>query len=659
VIVIKIANMVLMLEKKLKLRQILILILRILIITFIVLAFSRPLIKSRFPVFQSYSKTSAVIIIDNSISMELTDERGQRFNQAKGAVLKIMDKLTAGSEVAIIPMSSPNLNSATSLTKNFKYLKHKLEDLKSSNKPGHIDDALKVASAIFKDASYINRELFILSDFQDNIFDTINSKPFKYKDKLSSVYILPIHSGSKKMDNISVDSVNVISRILLPNRSLEIEAIINNQSSTNVEGLVVSMLFNKNRVAQRSVDIEAGSKRKITINAIPNQTGVISGDIEIEGDALDNDNIKHFNVTIPKSLKLLMVGNENKYLNAFFKNISSINSLFVPEYISTLALKTVDFKKYDAVVTLSGNFSNSHYDLLKDYLKNGGKLLVFANDSSRSSGYSDFLSDIGFGKLLVRKYSSQAPIDFDYVDKVHPIFDGVYRGETSTNKKIETPILEQAQLVTGGYSIAKTRDGAFIAETDYENGKAIFCGSGLEESWGNFVISGLFPTFIFKSILFLAASDNINDSYYIGNNINIKLPDIFRNFENAKLIDPNDKEIFISTFSLGNRVYFDGTLLSDQGNYKIESINNKLYAFSLNLNPTESNIKKYNKTNIEYNILRRINNDAEFNILENVEEIEKFIFTSRIGTEIWIVFILLALISAVAEMILSRSGKME
>jgi len=55
--------------KKLKLQQIILLILRTLIILLIVIAFSRPALKETSPAqFGSHIKTSAVMILDNSLS---------------------------------------------------------------------------------------------------------------------------------------------------------------------------------------------------------------------------------------------------------------------------------------------------------------------------------------------------------------------------------------------------------------------------------------------------------------------------------------------------------------------------------------------------------------------------------------------------------------
>ena len=157
--------------RRLKLKQILLLILRTLIIIFAVLAFSRPLIKSTIPGFAKYAKSSTVILIDNSFSMDLSDEWGNRFNQAKNAALSIIDDLKEGDEVTIIPMSnSENINNLR-FTRNFTFLKEELKNIKISHSSANLEKSLRIASNLIYNSNNLNKEVYILTDAQRNIFE--------------------------------------------------------------------------------------------------------------------------------------------------------------------------------------------------------------------------------------------------------------------------------------------------------------------------------------------------------------------------------------------------------------------------------------------------------------------------------------------------------
>ena len=113
--------------KRLKLKQILLLILRTLIVVFAVIAFARPALKSSLPVLGSHAKTSVVIILDNSFSMDISDERGNRLKQAKNVAQSILGALKDGDEAAIVEMSGIENQRRAAFTQNFTLLKEQVQ----------------------------------------------------------------------------------------------------------------------------------------------------------------------------------------------------------------------------------------------------------------------------------------------------------------------------------------------------------------------------------------------------------------------------------------------------------------------------------------------------------------------------------------------------
>ena len=91
--------------RRLQLKHLLILLLRVLIIVLIALALARPLLKNRFAFAGGRTKTSVVIILDNSYSMGYQGIRGERFEIAKGMALEIAQSLQRGDSASVILMS--------------------------------------------------------------------------------------------------------------------------------------------------------------------------------------------------------------------------------------------------------------------------------------------------------------------------------------------------------------------------------------------------------------------------------------------------------------------------------------------------------------------------------------------------------------------------
>ena len=92
--------------RRLRLRQIFVLILRMLIILLLVIGLARPIFKSRWAMAAGgKTKRSVVIILDNSYSMGYSDLQGNRFDEAKDSAIRILDSLSSGDSVSLILMS--------------------------------------------------------------------------------------------------------------------------------------------------------------------------------------------------------------------------------------------------------------------------------------------------------------------------------------------------------------------------------------------------------------------------------------------------------------------------------------------------------------------------------------------------------------------------
>ena len=86
--------------RRLKIRQILLLILRTLIILLLVLAFARPTLKRRLSTgVSSAAKTTAVLILDNSLSMGLETSGQQLYDLARQRAQELEELFTAGDEI--------------------------------------------------------------------------------------------------------------------------------------------------------------------------------------------------------------------------------------------------------------------------------------------------------------------------------------------------------------------------------------------------------------------------------------------------------------------------------------------------------------------------------------------------------------------------------
>lgn len=644
--------------KKVKLKQILLLILRTLIIIFAVLAFARPAIKGTLPGFESYSKTSAIIILDNSFSMDVSDEYGNRFNQAKKAVRSILKNLKEGDEAVVIEMANMQNRSQYAFSRNFDYLDEKLSAVKIAQSSANLDKSLAFAATVLENSANLNKEIYIISDAQPNIFKSEDS--LKIKSKGAGIYFVAVGNNSKAdIQNSSIDSLRIISAIFQEGKAVESEAYIRNSSKNDAKGTVISLMYNGERTAQRSMDIPAGEKRSTEIAASVNKRGVIKAAVELENDAFDYDNKKYFGFAVPEKAKTALIGSGESitFLNLILGGNSGTDFADTKIY-SPNDFAGVDLNNIDLLIIAGTLTGQSDYDRLDSYIRSGGNALIFADNTDKMTLFAKELSKLGFGSISAKSFADNQPGRFIQTDKLHPLFEGVFKGETNSKSNIESPEIKKAYPSSMGQMLIEMSGGAFLAESRQGEGKVIYCAVSPDAQMSNFPLTGLFPAFVYRTVLYLTAAQNLSHFAVSGKSFSIVLPKRFGAGGNFKIIDPSGGEYFQAAAQLpqGAVLAFDN--LQVPGVYTVyNSVNRLVSIISVNLESDESDFSKIEKDNAVQNMNQRFTDKPNIEFIDDIDKIKDGILRSRTGTELWQLFLILALLCAVAEMIVQKVSK--
>ena len=644
--------------RKVKLKQIILLILRTLIIAFIVLAFARPTIKSELPLLGTYAKSSVVILLDNSFSIDVSDEFGNRLKQAKSAAASILNSLKPGDDAVIIPMSGTE-NQALSLSRNFAQLNDELTRITISNKPAAFVDAVSKAYSLLEESKNLNREIYLISDCQQNVFSYSGTDSLNYFNPNTSLYIVNIGSNSKSsIVNLSVDSLQSLTQLFLQDEPVEFRTSIKNNSNKNISGLVVSLFYNKNRTAQMAIDIDAGQTKTINMFGEPKDFGVVKAFVEIENDALDHDNRRYFGFYIPEKPQVAVFGNKNIFP---VETVLKLNDSRIAYAVFQLSqLGSINLSKYDILIITDGLTDANQFKVLKDYIETGGSTLLFAGEGNKSYiAYTEGLNLLGISAIDIKQFSDSSPLEFNYTDKQHPLFKGVFKGNTNSNKQVETAEISKLIVSKSGQSIISTSAGNILSEIRLGKGKLFFVSTGLGASWSNFPLTGIFPVLIYRSVFYLTSKEYTGISAQVGDKVRIVIPKKFANIPRFKITDPSGLESFREAAVLPSAAILELDNLTQQGVYIISTPSNKVVQLlSVNNAATESIIRKRDEKVIKNDIAKYIDNRTEIKYI-SAETIANNFSRARTGTELWQLFIILAIITALSEMLVARNTKNE
>jgi hypothetical protein len=145
----------------------------------------------------------------------------------------------------------------------------------------------------------------------------------------------------------------------------------------------------------------------------------------------------------------------------------------------------------------------------------------------------------------------------------------------------------------------------------------------------------------------------------VGESLIYKIPNRFSNSANFKITDPNGNEFFNNAVNLPQGQVLSLEKMNIPGIYTIFDEKGEYVAqIAANLDESESQLTGLDKDKLS-NILDERIIETPISIIDNVQDLSAGITRVRTGTELWQIFILLALLCAISEMIVARVTRSE
>lgn len=673
--------------RRLKIRQLLLLILRTLLIIFVVLAFSRPTLQGSIAAgFGTRAKTTAVFIVDNSLSMTGSDERGELIRQAKESALKAVDLLKEGDEAFLVLLSearsSASLTSGSS-TKNLMALKSAVRDIRPSSIHRSLEDALRLAAKLLSGSSNYNKEVYVFSDFQSGLMTDQEDVEQPVETLFpGEVRFYFIRLGNRSFQNLGITSVSIPNAIFEPGRSFSVQARISNFGSTDVRDHVVSIFLNGIRIAQRGFDVPSEKSTDVEFQVTPSASGFLEGFIELEDDDLQYDNRRHFTIRIPDKISVLLVGSasELRYVRLALETQRTDGG-------SSLDLRETRVNQFSAnqlnaldVVLLASavGLSTVQVDQLATFVRAGGGLVFFPTSRDEASVFNTTIASslklpamVGIEGSASKQSAGQNEsfVEFEKVETQHPLFLGMF--EEPSKQRIEKPqgvrtqrSIESPRIRTSIPYAASSRSlpiislsngTTFLLEQPVGDGRAFLFSVAPNLDWSDFPVRGIFVPLLHRSVIYLSQGQQQNESEIAGDDHLIRSR--IRGAEQWMVENPEKVKIALtgSRTTAERSAHFSET--EALGVYVVRAGNVVIQKFAVNLDPSESDITPAREKQTE-EMLRRLGiSTSSVTTITESQETQRTVLQSRFGVELWKHFLIVALLLAFAETIVARETR--
>lgn len=635
-------------ESTSKIKNLLILISRLLALACLVFVFAQPFVPKKNNAKKTGNKAVS-IFIDNSFSMEAENKNGLLFEQAKNKAREIAKAYADDDKFQLLTHDFEGKHQHLLAKDDFLQA---VDELKISSASKKLSEIYARQNDLLKSSSIAIKQNFIISDFQENACDFKSIK----KDTSIQTYLLPIQP--KQQNNVFIDSCWFDSPVQQFGMNQKLNVSITNLSENQLINASLKLFSNNKLIAPVTFTAEVGSKVIVPISFLPKESGFQQCRLEIEDSPVIFDNQFYFSFQIKSKIKVLVINGKNSKSAGYFSSLMKNDSLFQyldfnEEGIAYNEFKTCDFIIINNLKTISSGLLSE----VNSYLQKGGSVLLFPNMDADLVSYNQLLTTLSSASIASKDTSD---VKIDKVNYEQGLYEGVF---SKKQDKIDLPktfshFIFSNQIKNNEDVILSLVNGnKFLSQFLLNNNAKFYvCASSLEPEASNFGKHALFVPTIIKMAI---NSSNIKPLFYktgINQVITLKnLPEseneivhIVNETKNVDIIPEIRKEITGIQF-------FTQSQINQQGNYFITSNNKPIDAVSFNYNRMESYLKMISPEKITEEL---DNENSNFEMIDsNKQSIQKLIQYELEGTSLWKLFLLLTLLFLLIELLLIRFYK--
>ena len=641
--------------RRLKLRQIILLILRTLLILFLILVFTRPYrTGSSLRVFVSRGET-LYLVIDNSSSMSEVS-RGKDLLETSIENLKdAIAEIEFPINLKIIESIHPGFIDDKGLIRSYSKLEKEISEIHTEPFLGKIDKSLITVTRDIEKSHEASVSIWIVSDFQKGSWESakLPEHPIRRILKQEGIRIV-LFPANQSGSNAAVYKVEIPKQINEKGSPSQVKAFVENWWTEEEKEIPVSLFLEGERVGQTVVMVPPHKRRDVSFDFIPMVSGPLSGVIKIGEDNLLNDNERYFVLNIPQTIRVLVVGRDVEDGRFLMRALQVENSsLIEAKFVSHGLLPMENFLNYDVMIFSNIDKVQSSAEIsLQSFLDKGRGIIIFPGNKCSPEIFNSFWADdFGFPKWKgTRRSSGESYLKIGNLQLDHPIFKGLWRKDE--RPKSSPYFYTIPGFLTGrNHSVIMNFDDGtpLLIESNVENGKGFVLSTSPVKGWTNLQVTGLFPTLMQRMVLYLAGNALKTHEYLTGDTIRFERSGR-ELLNNPVVITPTGRK-FTPVFSKDYREYsFIDT--DEPGCYDVYSNGKKVKSFAVNIHSNEN----------EGNFL----SEEDFMAIVDIQPSRIAVFrengydeTSRLqmSYEYSFLFLIFALIVAAAETYIGRINR--
>ncbi len=625
---------------KLKFKQWLILLSRLLFMTFLIVAFAQPFIPSEDNKLLQKDRILS-IYLDNSLSMKAKEDNETLLNRGLHYINGLLG-INQGQNVNFFTNDFKVNNQYFFRT---DLVEEQLTEVAYSPFAKKINTVLARQQQNYKKLEQnALLETYVISDFQKSTVGNLEEAVQKL-DTNQQVYFLPINS--QQSANLFVDSLWLSSSFIRLQENNELWVKLVNSGDTDIENASVQLIIDGKHKNSLLVSIPANSTKQDKISFSVDQSGLKNCKIILDDSPVDFDNEYYFVLNVNNKIQVLILEEEeeNKAINTVFTN----EAVFDPQIVSINNLDYEAFDKADIVVLSHlKNWNSSLEQVLRSVLERGGSICVVPNKEMDVSFLNTWLA--GYNLPSLASSSDTSATELGLLPYKNPFFQNVFDEEV---KQIKMPLVQNSlNIPKTSYSLLQNNRGySFFNEHLLENGKIYLFSSPLSEDYTNFTKHALFVPIMYKMAM-RSTSVNTQLAYHTSqNNLNLN-GNFFKGSTTYKLKNQEGKEYISNQKVINQSLSLELPEDIGVGFFEVVAQDSVVSKVALNYSKRESMMECYSPEELQ-NVANEWKNVHVLDLKSAVAH-NNFTKNQAEGLPLWKYCLILGLLFLLLEILLIR-----
>lgn len=395
-------------SKRMRIEQLLLLLIRIALIVLVVLALAEPFLSAVASPFVSGARTHRIIIIDGSYSMAYRPADKSIWEMAKLRAEQIVDDASEGDAFSLILMGDqPHAIVGTAAYDKADFIEE-IESLRMPHGGANLPAALQTTEELIRQVSQDQNQLrqqhvYFLTDLGLNTWGQqarSGATDSAFVDRLERlkqamvVEVVPL--GKPDSENAAITKVELAKAYAVVTETATIQATVRNFSKLQRTNQLAELWIDGRRADQQFVNLLPGDD---TVPIVFKYRFQSPGDHDIEirigGDSLQIDNHRHLVVPVKEQLDALLVS--GKRGSAIVPAIAvddsdkeqGLRGTFRPHIVSESAILELDLATFECIFLCNiGQFTASEAQVLHAYLQQGGAIITILGDQVMPDRYN-------------------------------------------------------------------------------------------------------------------------------------------------------------------------------------------------------------------------------------------------------------------------------